>query len=166
MRLFVVLVAICGALLVAIGTRAQQQPNQSWANLVYNANSESLPCPSTDYLSVATSALKTAKIACANLYPTVATIAGTSYTFAAADCWQTDHFTNAAAVTATVPAGLPTGCNLTLVQDGLGRVTVSFSGSGITPQSFDNCNGSAGRWAVFGVHIESAAAAEFYGRCS
>jgi hypothetical protein len=166
MRLFVVLVAICAALLAAIGTRAQQQPNQTSANFVYNAGVESLPCPATDYLAVATGGLKTVKVPCANLYPTVTAIAGTSYTFAAADCWQTDHFTKAATVTATVPSGLPAGCNPTLVQDGAGRVAVSFSGSGITPQSFDNCSGSAGQWAVFGVHIERAAAAQFYGRCA
>jgi hypothetical protein len=53
-----------------------------------------------------------------------------------------------------------------LVQDGAGRVTVSFAGSGITPQSFDGCSGSAGQWAVFGVHIESVTTAEIFGRCS
>jgi hypothetical protein len=96
--------------------------------------------------------------------PGVATENGNAYTFTASDCWQTNHFTSASPVTVNVPGGLPAGCNLGIVQDGIGRVIVASSGP--TLLSVDKCTGSAGQWAVFGVHIESAASAEVYGRCS
>jgi hypothetical protein len=96
--------------------------------------------------------------------PGIGTENATAYTFSTSDCWQTSHFTNSSPVTVTVPGNLPAGCNLGMVQDGVGRVTLATSGP--TLVSVDKCTGSAGQWAVFGVHIESATIAEVYGRCS
>lgn len=96
--------------------------------------------------------------------PGIGTENGTAYTFSSSDCWQTSHFTSASPITATVPSGLPIGCNLAIVQDGAGRVTVASAGP--TLLSVDKCTGSAGQYAVLGVHIESATRAQFFGRCS
>ena len=51
--------------------------------------------------------------------------AGTAYTFATANCGTAVHFSSDSAVTATLPNTLPAGCNIDVVQDGLGQVTLS-----------------------------------------
>ena len=58
-----------------------------------------------------------------------------SYTFAAGDCGSTVEYTGTASVTWTVPAGLPIGCKIDVVQKGTG--TITFAGAaGITAAEY------------------------------
>lgn len=47
---------------------------------------------------------------------------GTTYTFASADCGTEVTFSNGATVTTTIPASLPTGCNIAVAQIGSGLI--------------------------------------------
>lgn len=88
---------------------------------------------------------------------TVTTQSGTTYTLAQTDCGTTVRFTNSSAVTVTIPQGLTIGCNITIVQQNTGAVSVN--GSAVTPatlQSRQSFTKTAGRWAVIGLLIESS----------
>jgi hypothetical protein len=81
---------------------------------------------------------------------------GTTYTFAASDCGTTVNFSNAGAITATIPATLPLGCTIAVQQTGAGKVSVN--GSAVTPatlHSFHSYTGTAGQYAIVDVHIWS-----------
>lgn len=56
---------------------------------------------------------------------------GTTYSLQASDSGKVLTLNNASAITLTVPAGLPTGFNCTIVQKGAGAVTF-VSGTGVT----------------------------------
>ena len=73
----------------------------------------------------------------------VTTQSGTTYTFAATDCGTEVTFSNAGAVTATIPNTLPAGCNIAVAQIGAGKVSVN--GSAVTP-------------ATLHTHVASSAA--------
>jgi len=88
---------------------------------------------------------------------TVTTQSGTTYTFAAADCGTTVRFTNAAAVTATIPQGLSVGCSIAVEQAGTGQVAVN--GSAVTPATLHSAHSftkTFGQWAVIGIFTESS----------
>jgi hypothetical protein len=56
---------------------------------------------------------------------------GTTYTLLASDNGKVLYMNNAAAITITVPSGLPAGFNCTVVQRGAGQVTFATSGTTI-----------------------------------
>lgn len=87
---------------------------------------------------------------------TVTTQNGTTYTFARADCGTEVDFTNAGAVTATIPQTLPLGCNIAVLQAGASKVSVN--GSAVTPATLHSrpgYTGTAGQWAIIGINIEA-----------
>ena len=55
---------------------------------------------------------------------------GTTYTLAASDSGKTVEFTNASAVTLTLPNSLSAGFTCELIQSGAGQVTCSVAGGG------------------------------------
>ena len=75
------------------------------------------------------------------------TIAGTTYTLSESDRSQILLFTNAAAITLTVPAGLSTLFDTMLVQTGTGQITVTPAG-GVTINAALSANKTAYRYAV------------------
>lgn len=87
----------------------------------------------------------------------VTTQSGTTYTLASSDCGSLINFTNASAVTVTIPATLPLGCNIAFLQAGAGKVSVN--GSAVTPATLQvyggTATGSAGQWATIGISIQS-----------
>lgn len=88
----------------------------------------------------------------AGVIGTVTTQSGTTYTFAASDCGTTVRFSNASAVTATIPQGLPVGCNIAVLQAGAGQVSVN--GSAVTPatlQSARSYTKTFGAGAIIGL---------------
>lgn len=89
---------------------------------------------------------------------TVSTQSGTTYTIVAADCGTMVRFTNAAAVTVTIPQGLATGCNIAIEQTtAAGQVAVN--GSAVTPATLHSAHSytkTFGQWAIIGVSIESS----------
>ena len=88
---------------------------------------------------------------------TVTTQSGTTYTLAASDCGTTIRFTNASAVTVTIPQGLAVGCSIAILQQNTGAVSVN--GSAVTPatlQSRSSYTKTAGRWGMIGITIESS----------
>ncbi|WP_156948877.1 hypothetical protein [Bradyrhizobium sp. WSM1417] len=83
---------------------------------------------------------------------TVTTQSGTTYTFASSDCGTTVRFSNAGAVTATIPQGLPVGCNIAVMQAAAGQVSVN--GSAVTPatlQSAHSYTKTFGAGAIIGL---------------
>lgn len=91
----------------------------------------------------------------------VTTQSGTTYTFAATDCGTEVVFSNAGAITATIPATLPVGCNISILQTGAGKVSVNGSAVAAatlhTHVASSAAVGTAGQWAVIGVNIYSNA---------
>lgn len=88
---------------------------------------------------------------------TVTSQSGTTYTFASTDCGTTVRFTNAAAVTATIPQGLPVGCSFAVEQT-TSAGQVSVNGSAVTPATLHSAHSytkTFGQWAIIGVFIES-----------
>lgn len=80
----------------------------------------------------------------------VATISA-SYTLSAADNGKIIQSTSASAITLTIPAGLPTGFNCTVIQMGAGQVT--FSGTYFNRSSFTK---TASQYAMVSiVHLGS-----------
>ena len=92
----------------------------------------------------------------------VATQAGTactlnsSCTSQATDCGTVILFTANSAVTVTVPATLPVGCNIALSQVGTGQVSVS-AGAGATVYSSHSYTKTSGQHAVIGLSVETNA---------
>ena len=78
----------------------------------------------------------------------------TSYTLVAADNGKILNFTNSTAVTLTIPSGLPTGFNCTIVQNGTGQITLAASSTTI-----NNRNGftkTAGQYSMVSIlHLGS-----------
>ncbi len=87
----------------------------------------------------------------------VTTQSGTTYTFASSDCGTTVRFSNASAVTATIPQGLPVGCAIAVVQAAAGQVSVN--GSAVTPatlQSAHSYTKTFGAGAVIGLFNDAS----------
>lgn len=94
----------------------------------------------------------------AEVLGTVTTQAGTTYTFAAADCGTEVTFSNAGAVTTTIPVTLPAGCNIAALQLGAGKVSVN--GSAVTPATLHSAHtytGTSAQYAIIGINIEANA---------
>ena len=89
------------------------------------------------------------------VYGTVTSQSGTTYTLAAADCGTEIAFTNASAVTVTIPAALTTGCNIAILQTtSAGQVSVNGSAvSAATLHSAHSYTKTSGQWAIIGVNI-------------
>lgn len=87
---------------------------------------------------------------------TVSTQAATSYTLAATDCGTTIRFTNASAITLTLPDSIAAGCSVALLQVGAGQVTPTVSG-GASLNSRPGYTKTAGQWALVGLTIDSNA---------
>ena len=75
------------------------------------------------------------------------TITGTTYTLSESDRSFILLFTNAAAITLTVPAGLSVLFDVMLVQTGTGQITVTPAG-GVTINAALSANKTAYRYAV------------------
>jgi hypothetical protein len=89
---------------------------------------------------------------------TVTTQSGTTYTLAATDCGTQIDFTNAGAVTVTIPQTLPVGCNVAVLQAGATKVSVNGSAvTAATLHSAHSYTGTSGQWAIIGVNIEANA---------
>jgi hypothetical protein len=91
---------------------------------------------------------------------TVTTQAGTTYTLASTDCGTEVTFSNAGAVTVTIPATLVTGCNIAIAQLGAGKVSVN--GSAVSPATLHSAHsytGTSAQYAVIGVNIEATGTA-------
>jgi hypothetical protein len=71
---------------------------------------------------------------------------GTTYTLVAADNGEFVVCDNAAAITVTVPAGLPLGFSCSIIQKGAGQVTLSASGT--TLRLVASQNKTAAQYAV------------------
>lgn len=95
----------------------------------------------------------------------VTTQSGTTYTFASTDCGTEVVFTNAAAVTTTIPATLPAGCNISVLQTtSAGQVAVN--GSAVTPATLHSAHSytkTFGQWAVIGINIYTTGVAVLTG---
>lgn len=93
---------------------------------------------------------------------TIETVAGTTYILDADDVWRHLRFTNAGAVTLTVPTNasiaLPIGSRIRCTQAGAGVVTLAPA-VGVTLNSRDAALASAGQFAVF--EIEKVATDEW-----
>lgn len=92
-----------------------------------------------------------------NVVGTVTTQSGTTYTFASTDCGTTVRFSNASAVTATIPQGLPVGCTIAVEQAGAGQVAVN--GSAVTPATLHSAHSytkTFGQWAMINIFTESS----------
>lgn len=90
----------------------------------------------------------------------VTTQSSTTYTFANTDCGTEVTFSSNSAVTATIPATLPTGCNIVVAQ--LGTAKVSVNGSAVTPAALHSAHsytGTSAQYAVIGINIEVAGTA-------
>ena len=75
------------------------------------------------------------------------TIAGTTYTLAEVDRSQILLFTNASAITLTVPTGLSTLFDVMIVQTGIGQITVAPAG-GVTVNAALSATKTAYQYAV------------------
>lgn len=90
-----------------------------------------------------------------NVFGTVSTQSGTTYTLAATDCGTQIAFTNAAAVTVTIPAALTTGCNIAILQTtAAGQVTVTGTAvAAATLHSGHSYTKTFGQWSIIGINI-------------
>lgn len=90
-----------------------------------------------------------------SVFGTVTTQSGTTYTLVSTDCGTEIAFTNAAAVTVTIPAALTTGCNIAILQTtSAGQVTVTGTAvSAATLHSGHSYTKTFGQWAVIGINI-------------
>jgi len=89
----------------------------------------------------------------AEILGTVTTQSGASYTLAAGDCGTLVRFTNAGAVTATLPNSLVAGCTVALEQAGAGQVTLS-AGAGAALHSAHSYSKTFGQYSVVGVTVD------------
>jgi hypothetical protein len=92
----------------------------------------------------------------AEVLSTVSTQSGTTYTLANSDCGTEIAFSSSSAVTVTIPATLPVGCNVSMVQTGTAKVSVN--GSAVTPATLHSAHsytGTFAQWSVIGINIES-----------
>ncbi len=78
----------------------------------------------------------------------------TNYTLVAADNGKILNFTNSTAATLTIPAGLPTGFNCTIVQNGTGQIT--FAASSTTINNRNAFTKTAGQYSMVSIlHLGS-----------
>ncbi len=87
---------------------------------------------------------------------TVTTQSGTTYTLTSSDCGTMVRGSNASAITFTIPATLPIGCNIAIEQALAGQISVN--GSAVTPatlQSAHSYTKTFGQWAIIGITIET-----------
>lgn len=92
-----------------------------------------------------------------NVVGAVTTQAGTTYTLASTDCGTLVRFSNASAVTVTIPQGLAVGCNIALMQAAAGQVSVN--GSAVTPatlQSAHSYTKTFGAGAIIGISTDAS----------
>jgi hypothetical protein len=83
----------------------------------------------------------------------VTTQAGTTYTLASTDCGTKVLFTNASAVTVTLPNSLSIGCQIALAQYGASKVSVSAA-SGATLNSPHSYTGTYAEYSTIGVSVD------------
>jgi len=114
-----------GTALAAIWTRVNTDWTKSGNDISYTTGNVS----TTGALTGANTSTSSISGFTAN----VATIA-TAYNLSAADNGKIIQTTNAAAITVTIPTGLPTGFNCTFVQMGTGQIT--FSGTYLNRSGF------------------------------
>lgn len=81
---------------------------------------------------------------------------GITYTLAAADCGKTVYFTNASAITLTVPNSIGANCSVAVEQAGTGQVTIT-AGAGATVVSAHSYTKTFGQWALVGLYVDSNA---------
>ena len=108
----------------------------------------------TDYAAPGTAQNWSAAQTFTEVLGTVTAQSGTTYTFAATDCGTEVDFTNGSAITATIPATLPAGCNISVLQVGAGKVSVN--GSAVTPATLHSAHsytGTSAQWAIVGINI-------------
>lgn len=86
--------------------------------------------------------------------PTLKVIDGTSYTLDLEDANSVLIFTNASAVTLSVPHGLPKAFYTTLKQKGAGQVTISPS-AGVTAEAYGGHTSTAGQFAIATLIFEA-----------
>jgi hypothetical protein len=87
---------------------------------------------------------------------TVTLQSGTTATLANLNCGTEVVFTNASAVTVTIPATLPIGCNIAILQAGASKVSVNGSAvAAATLESAHSYTGTSAQWAIIGVNIEA-----------
>lgn len=81
---------------------------------------------------------------------------GTSYTLVAADTGKVVELTNAAAITLTLPADAAVGFCCTVVQGGVGQVTL-IPASGATLRNRQTHTKNAGQWAGVTLYVRTNA---------
>lgn len=87
---------------------------------------------------------------------TVTTQSGTTYTLASTDCGTLVRGSNASAITFTIPATLPIGCNIAIEQALAGQISVN--GSAVTPATLHSAHSytkTSAQWAIIGISIET-----------
>lgn len=91
----------------------------------------------------------------------ITTQSGTTYTLTTTDCGTMVRFTNAAAVTVTIPATFTAGCNIAIEQTtSAGQVTMTGTAvSAATLHSAHSYTKTFGQWAIIGISIESTGVA-------
>lgn len=82
---------------------------------------------------------------------TVTTQSGTTYTFASTDCGTLVRFSSTTTVTATIPQGLPVGCNIAAMQASTGQVKVN--GTAVTPATLLSAHSFTGTFNGAGAMI-------------
>lgn len=86
----------------------------------------------------------------------ITTQSSTPYTLAESDCGTKILFTDASAVTVTIPATLNAGCQVSIEQNGAGAVSVN--GSAVTPATLHSAHSytkTSGQYAVIGITIDT-----------
>jgi hypothetical protein len=110
------------------------------------------PAANDNTTKLATTAFVLAQIAASTINSTqIAAVfddqTGTTYTFTASDNGRQTTFTNAAAITATLPNSLPKGWNALVWQGGAGQVTLTAA-AGATLRNRQSQYKTAGQYAV------------------
>lgn len=108
------------------------------------------------YPNLLSGATITGPVTFTSVLGTVTTQSGTTYTFASTDCGTEVSFTNSGAVTATIPATLPVGCNIAVQQVGASKVSVNGSAvAAATLHSAHSYTGTAAQYSIIGINIYS-----------
>lgn len=102
-----------------------------------------------NYVDGVTSAIQTQLDAKAPATPTVNAQTGTTYTLLTSDNGKIITFSNASAITVTVPSGLGSGFHCQCIQIGAGQVT--FSASSTTINNRQSHTKIAGQYGVVGL---------------
>jgi hypothetical protein len=84
------------------------------------------------------------------------TVSGATDTLSTSDCGAEVIYTDNSAVTVTIPATLPVGCNVSVLQAGTAKVSVNGSAvSAATLHSAHSYTGTSAQWAIVGINIEA-----------